>query len=126
MHGQPEVYREERGYAPVDAGQLVGDEAGGDRAHRCAPVVAQVVVADNVQRGKFRYQVKWEFAAFPVLIDYRQDLRFAERSDRGENLLFPVGELIGHQEVVGLPGKADVLDQRGGGRIGVLCTSCLK
>ena len=126
MHRQPEVYGEERGDAPVDAGQLVGDEAGGDRAHRCAPVVAQVVVADNVQRGKFRYQVKWEFAAFPILVDYRQDLGLAERPDLGKDLLFRVGQLIGHQEVVGLPGKADVLDQRGGGWIGVLRASCLK
>jgi hypothetical protein len=78
---------EERGYAPVDTGQFVGDEAGGDRAHRCAPAVAEVVVADNVERRKFRDQLERELTAFPVLIDDRQDFRLAESPDLGEDLL---------------------------------------
>src|ERR1700722_20859849 len=117
---------EERGYAPVDAGQFVGDEAGGDRAHRCAPAVAEVVVADNVERRKLRDQLERELTAFPVLIDDRQDFRLAESPDLGEDLLFLFGQLILHQEVVGLPGKADVLDERGGGWIGVPGASRLK
>src|ERR1700757_4793968 len=90
---------------------------------RCS---SDLVVADNVQRGEFRDQLERELAAFPVVVDDRQDLGLAERPDLGHDLFFLVSQLIPHQEIVRPPGTGDVLDQRGGGWIGVLGASCLK
>ena len=112
LHRQPDVHGEERRDAAVDPAELISQQARADGRHRCR-AVARHGVADDVQRGELGHQLERELAPLPVRVDDRQYLGFGELPHPVQQPQLILGQLVFHQEVIGLTGEPDVLRQRG-------------
>ena len=112
LHRQSDVHGEERRDAAVDTAELISQQARADGRHR-RRAVARHGVADDVQRGELGHQLERELAPLPVRVDDRQYLGFGELPHPVEQPQLILGQLVFHQEVIGLTGEPDVLRQRG-------------
>ena len=99
-HGESGVDADEGADAAVAAGELHGDQPGGQRVHGRAAVALQPVT-DEACRAELLDDGPGELGPLPVVVDGGQDGVVDELTGPGQIAELVVGELVAQEEVVG-------------------------